>query len=387
MCIRDSIAASRLKALRSSIIKSLGYAQSGPLFNRISIGEEKRELNSKAFADSILKSGLLPAAKGNKYAEGTASSSLYDISNQEHQKEMEKCKKKIVKLLNLCYEFVESNYPEIYNKERYFIVSDRGTFAFITLIGRLNVFLSNEGKLNVDSSSQERFEAMERYLDALLSAITNLTETEENKQLALLGQGVETKWLQFFQTKVNDAFPEFNPQDLIEWKEKHDQELQSSGLMYSQKIESHMKHIIINTLKKAYDDNWELEIAKWKRECEDIASKEQVQNYKEGLGNDPVDWKTKFSMLQYKEIIEKFWSNMPKDKIEPFEQFQNVFAIEDPNGSSGKSSSVKWISQFNKYRNKIAHKGTNEQGLTKVEVDFLLEIYNFFELSLSLIHI
>jgi len=377
----SNVAASRLKALRSSIIKSLGYAQSGPLYNRISIGEEKRELNSKAFADSILKSGLLPTAKGNKYIEETTRTSLYDISNHGHQKEMEKCKKKIVKLLNLCYEFVESNYPEIYNRDRYFIVSDRGTYAFVTLIGRLNVFLSNEGKLNVDSSSQERFEAMERYLDALLKAISNLSEDEENKQLSLLGQGVETKWLQFFQTKVNDAFPDFNPQDLIEWKEKHDEELQASGLMYSQRIESHMKHIIVKTLKKAFDENWELEIAKWKRECEELASKEQEQNYKEGLGNEKVDWKTKFSVLQYKEIIVKFWSNMPPEKIEPSEQFQNVFAIEDGQDGTSKNSKVKWISQFNKYRNKIAHRGTNEQGLTKVEVDFLLKIFNFFELD------
>ena len=377
----SNIAASRLKALRSSIIKSLCYAQSGPLFNRISVGEEKRELNSKAFADSILKSGLLPTARGNKYVEGTARTSLYDISNQDHQKEMEKCKKKIVKLLNLCYEFVESNYPEIYNRDRYFIVSDRGTFAFVTLIGRLNVFLSSEGRLDVDSSSQERFEAMERYLDALLLSITNLTETEENKQLALLGQGVEKKWLQFFQTKVNDAFPDFNPQDLIEWKEKHDEELQASGLMYSQRIEGHMKYTIINTLQKVFDEDWELEIAKWKRECEELASKEQEQNYKEGLGNEKVDWKTKFTLLQYKEIIEKFWSNLPSEKIETSEQFQQVFAIEDGQGGTSKASKVKWISQFNKYRNKIAHRGTNELGLTRVEVDFLLKIFNFFELN------
>ena len=377
----SELVASRLKALRSSIVKNLAYSQSGPLLNRISIGEEKRKLSFKPFATALLKSGLMPSARGNQYLHETTAASLYDISNQNHNKEMIKCKGKIVQLINLCYDFVEDNYLTIFEKERFFIVSDRGTYAFIMLIGSLNTYLVEEKILSKNSASTERFEAIKKYLDALLKGISNLTPDEEKDKLILIGAGADKKWLMFFESLVNETFPKYNPQELIDWKERHDQKLQESGLMYSQKIEGHLKHVIIATLKKAYGKNWEIEIAKFKRDCELLASMEQEQNYKEGLGNDEIDWKTKFSIMQYKEIIEKFWSNMPNGKIENSERFQEVFSIDVGLGYNNKSEKTKWISQFNKYRNKIAHKGTNGVGLNSDEVKFLYDIYSHFKLN------
>ncbi len=377
----SELVASRLKALRSSIVKNLAYSQSGPLLNRISIGEEKRKLSFKPFATALSKSGLMPSARGNQYDNETTSASLYDISNQNHNAEMNKCKGKVVQLINLCYNFVEDNYSSIFERERYFIVSDRGTYGFIMLIGSLNTFLVEQKILHKSSTSSERFEAIKKYLDALLKGINILNPNEEQEQLILIGAGADKKWLMFFESVVNKTYPEYNPQELIDWKERHDQELQESGLIYSQRIEAHLKKVILSTLKKAYNKNWEIEIAKYKRECEVLASMEQEQNYKEGLGNDEIDWQTKFSIMQYKEIIEKFWSNMPSNKIEDSEQFQHVFSIDVGLGYSSKSEKTKWISQFNKYRNKIAHKGTNGVGLNNTEVEFLHKIFTFFRLN------
>jgi DNA sulfur modification protein DndB len=377
----SDLVASRLKALRSSIVKSLAYSQSGPLLNRISIGEEKRKLSFKPFATALSKSGLMPSARGNKYIDETTTASLYDISNQNHNVEMNRCKAKVVQLINLCYDFVEDNYASIFERERYFIVSDRGTYGFIMLIGSLNKFLVDQKILNKNSTSTERFEVIKKYLDALLKGINNLSPIEEKEQLILIGAGADKKWWMFFESMVNLAYSEFNPQELIDWRERHDQELQENGLIYSVKIEAHLKQVILSTLQKAYEKDWEIEIAKFKRECEVLASLEQEQNYKEGLGNDEVDWQTKFSIMHYKEIIEKFWSNMPTNKIEDSEQFQHVFAIDVGLGFNNKSEKTKWISQFNKYRNKIAHKGTNGVGLNNTEVEFLLKVYSHFRLN------
>jgi len=374
----SGVAASRLKALRSSTVKELAYSQSGPLLNRISIGEEKRILGFKAFASALSKSGLMPSARGNKYIDETVLASLYDISNQNHSNEMQKCKRKIVKLINLCYDFVQDDYPSIFDRERYFIVSDRGTYAFITLIGSLNIFLINQKVLNKNSTPIERFESMKKYLNSLLIALSNLDNETENRQLALLGAGADIKWLRFFQSLVNETFPEYNPEELIEWKERNDEDLQIKAAKYAHKIETHMKHVIIRTLKNAFKDDWELEIAKWKNVCVKLASEEELKNYKEGLEKEKVDWKTKFTVMDYKEIIEKFWSS---DKIDSSEQFQNVFTIEPGLANSNKSEKIKWISQYNKYRNKIAHYGTNEMGINVKEVEYLFKVYTFFKLD------
>jgi DNA sulfur modification protein DndB len=374
------LAGSRLKALRSSIIKTIAYSQKSPLYNKISVGEEKSLLSFRSFADALLKSGLLPKARGNKYDEKTVLSSLYDTSNLNHEQEMNKCKKNIVQLLNTCYEFVEEKYSEIFEKEKYFIVSDRGTYAFITLIGSLNTFLVGEGELNKESLPKERFECLKKYLASALEGITNLTQEDEKIYLGYLGAGANVKWLRFFQSSVNSEFSEYEPPDLIEWKEKQDDELQVKGMTYGEAIESYMKHKILDNLKKLYEDNWELEIGSIKRACVERAEKEREMNYKDGLEDEEIDWTGMFNITDYKVIIEKHWSKNLKDDIE-FKPFEDIFSVDVGLGFRSKADRVKWISQFNKYRNLWAHKATKEKRLNKKEVAFLYTIHKHFKLD------
>ena len=375
------VAASRLKALRSSIIKQIAYSQNGPLYNKISVGEERSILSFKPFSTALLKSGLLPIAKGNKYDESSVMPALYDVNNHNHPKEMEKCKKKVVQLLNFCYDFVEERYRSVFEREKYFIVSDRGTYAFITLIGSLNTFLINKKELSRSSPPKERFESLEKYLDAVLQKISTLTKENEDKYLSLLGAGADVKWLRFFQSIVNDKYSDYNPEDLIDWKERQDGELQDSGRRFGEAIETHMKHVILDTLKLSYGEDWEVEIASIKRECVKRASEEQEKNYKDGLGNEEIEWTTKFTIMYYKKIIEQHWSKPRREEGDAFKYFQEVFAIDVGLGFNSKAEKIKWIAQFNKYRNLWAHKGTKEKGLNKDEVEFLKKVYDFFELN------
>ncbi len=374
------IAASRMKALRSSIIKQLGSAPTGPLYNKISIGEERRSLHSKPFSTALLKSGLLPSAKGNKYVEDSVLPSLYDTNNHNHNQAMKNCKKQIVELLNLCYEFVETEYREIFEREKFFIISDRGSYAFITLIGSLNRFLTDEKKLDSSFLPKDRFIVLKDYLNVVLKEIKNLKQSEVNDYLSLLGAGADVKWLRFFQSIVNSHFPEYKPLDLIDWKERQDNELQDQGRRYGEDIESYMKHKILSNLKELFDKNWDLEIGSIKRNCMERAEQEREKNYKDGLGNEEVDWKGMFNINDYKTIIEKHWSKSLPDN-EQFKSFHDLFAIDVGLGFNSKSDKVKWISQFNKYRNLWSHKATKEKRLNKKEVHFLKEIYNHFKLG------
>ncbi len=112
----------------------------------------------------------------------------------------------------------------------------------------------------------------------------------------------------------------------------------------------------------------------------ECAEQEKQKNYKDGLGNEEVDWQGMFNINDYKAIIEKHWSkNLPDDNR--FKSSQDLFSIDAGLGFNGKSDKVKWISQFNKYRNLWAHKATKEKGLNKEEVNFLKNIHDHFELS------
>lgn len=364
---------SRLKALRSSVIKQLSIS-TGPLYNKISIGEDAATLSFDPFAKAILKSGLLPRVKGNQYDDSTTLASLYNVNNTNHPQEMMKAKKNLVSLLNMCYELVEEEFPTIFDNDKFFIVSNRGTFPFIMIIGSLNTFLVEQKILNSKSTSKDRYNNIEKYLRALLTGLEKLSDEDAEKYLIIRGAGAETTWLRFFQSIINTSFPEYEPSDLIDWQERQNEELQNEGRIYGEQIEKYMKKTILNNLQELYNDKWELEIASIVRECQNRASLEDEKNYKEGIDKEKTDWTEMFNINDYKAIIEKHWSKKPNNN-ETFVSFENIFSIDMGFGFNSKSEKIKWISHFNSYRNLWAHAGTKEKRLNKVEVEFLKKIY------------
>ncbi len=367
---------SRMKALRSSITKLLSLNQ-GPLFNKISVGEDASLLSFKPFTYALSKSGLLPTATGNQYNEESVRTCIYNIHNNNHSEEMERSRKHIVALLNLCYEYVEQNYPDIFNREKYFIVSNRGTYAFIVLIGSLNSFLMEKGVISRSTSVSDRFQCLQKYLKTLLEGISGLSHSDAHQQLVLLGAGADVKWLRFFQSIIHERFPEYDPPELVDWRERQDEELQDQGRKYGIAIEKYIKRTVLHKLQLLYGDDWELEIASIKRECDSRASQEMEKRYKEGLPRIDIDWKEMFNIVDYKTIIEKHWTKRRGD-LKDFKTFEDEFSIDIGDGFNSKADKLKWISHFNSYRNLWAHEGSKEKTLNKDEVLFLSKIYARF---------
>ncbi|MCW3110272.1 MAG: hypothetical protein JWQ09_4778 [Segetibacter sp.] len=372
---------SRLKALRSSIIKGLTNSQNSSLFNKISVGEDAYLLSFAPFYSGLTASGLLPSAKGNKYVDSTTRSCLYDVNNHNHSEEMLKAKARVVQFLTLCYDFVEENYAEIFERPNYFILSNRGSYAFITLIGSLNAFASTGNTITHSSSPSDRFQAIKKYLQGLLDYLKVMPKEEEDFQLSLLGKQIEVKWLRHFQTIVNSKYPEYEPEELIAWKEMHDEELQDEGRKYGVNIEKNMKRMVLDKIKFLYKDDWELEINSIKRECLKRAEEENEKNYKDGLKKKNVQWTEMFNINDYKAIIEKYWTKTPEkiDEKNAFKTFDQQFSIDVGYGFHSKTEKIKWISFFNSYRNLWAHEGTKEKRLNKEEVNFLERINQHFE--------
>ncbi|HID82375.1 MAG TPA: DGQHR domain-containing protein [Chromatiales bacterium] len=362
---------SRMKALRSSIIRELEGAFSGPLYKKISIGEDKATLSAKPFATALIRSGLLPSAKGNNFITGSADSSLYNIHNHDHSSEMIRARDSIVKFLNMCYQYVEDNFSDIFERDRYFIVSNRGTYAFICLIGSLNAFESDNRNVGTKTSPSKRFNAIEKYLNALLVQINSLPEEDEKLILGKLGSGSEVAWLRFFQNLVNQKYSKYEPLELIDWKERQDQQLQDKGRKLGTDIEKYLKKTVINILKQLFGENWDIEIGAIQRECEKRAAEEKEKLYKEGLGRQEIPWTDQFFVTDYKKIIEKYWTRKPDPTPSDFKSFDEIFSIDAGFGFNSKAEKIKWLSVFNSHRNNWAHAGTKEKGLNRDEVSFL----------------
>lgn len=372
----DPLAIKRLKALRSSIIKSLSESEISPLSNKITIGEDISSLSFQPFSEALNKSGLLPSARGNKYI-SHIETSLYDINNMDHDKEMKRSKQRIISLLNLCYGYVQDNYLNIFENEK-FIISNRGTYPFIMVIGSINTYLIEKKVLNKESNSEVRFEAMKQYLEVLLDGIENLSKADKEKQLLLRGAGVQNTWLRMFESIIHNTYKEFEPIELIRWKERQDKKLQTEAIKYKEEIEKHMKKTVLSNIKNIYGKNWELEISAIKSKCVERAEAEKVKNYKEGIEIKDIEWTEMFNIVDYQKIITSYWTKTPDKNVSGFKMFSDVFSIDMGDGFNSKADKTKWISVFNTHRNTLAHIGTKETGLSKDEVGYLEKIHNHF---------
>jgi DNA sulfur modification protein DndB len=366
---------SRLKALRSSVIRALGGDSSGPLYNKISLGEDRAVLQAKPFVDALLKCKLLPEARGNKFVEGTTAPSLYDAANVEHSDEMMKARDRAVNLINACYELAEDSLGKDQEALNTYVLSNRGSFAFISLVGDLHAFEATQGSISIKSSTDQRMQAIGKYLLVLFKALQSMTPEDAETLTGKLGSGAETTWLRFFQGYVHGKFADYNPPELQDWKERQDKAIQSEGRELGTQIERHMKHFIIGQLKALFGENWDIEIGAIQRECETRAKEQMEKNYKEGLGRQEIPWTDQFFIKDYKTIIEKYWSKKP-DNQPNAESFEQHFSIDVGHGFNSKTDKIKWVSLFNTLRNNWAHEGTKEKGLNKNDLELLLKIHD-----------
>ena len=358
---------SRMKALRSSVIQQLGGNSESVLHHKISLGEDKALLTAKPFSDALTRCGLLPKASGNSYLSNTTEFSLYDVNKHDHGEEMVKAKGRIFSLVNLCYEHAES-VSAISEQYETVIAINRGSYAFVSLIGSLNTYVSEKNGYKPDKDVFERFEAIKGYLDGFFKELSTITPEDRAYLFGKLGTGAENKWFMFFQNLVNKQFNEFEPEALIDWKQRRDKDLQERGRLIGTEIEKFMKSAIVSNLKLLFRDNWELEIGAIQRKCEARAKEQMEKEYKDGLKKRQIPWTDQFFIMDYKKIIEDYWGRRPEEEVAGFRTFEEHFALDVGYGNKSKKEKMKWISVLNQYRNKWAHEGTKEEGLNKVEV-------------------
>lgn len=212
-----------------------------------------------------------------------------------------------------------------------------------------------------------------------MKSINALSDEEIPKQLSLLGAGADIKWLRFFQSLINSQFSEYNPIELIDWKERQNEAYQEKRRRYVKVIERYMKKVVLKNIQILFGKDWEIEINKIKTVCQERANNENEKNYKEGVEK-RVEWTEMYSINDYKTIIEKYWTKKPEIEKISFNTFQEIFSISIGSGKN-KKDMLKWVSLFNSCRNHLAHEGSKEKGINKKEVEFLE--YVFKSLSLD----
>lgn len=342
---------SRMKALRSSTIKSLSADSANVLFNKISIGEDQASLSSVFFDKGLANSGLIPKAKQTKWI-GNTDTCLYDINETNVEKAMQDARKRIVQFVNGCYEIADEAMAD--DTKPTFLYSNRATFPFVSIIGLLHAFLYTCGEIESSTSIKDRVNKLKPYIEALSEGLNNLPEVEATFLTGAQGQGAETKWLRAYQNIVNKAFPEYDPEELQQWRETRDEKIQEEGEDVKDDIRQILQKLFFIKLEEVYGSNYEKNIAKLKNSCEGkiISQYEDDDNFDMG----EHDWKDFIELSEYKEYIEKNYSH---------DEFSETFGISLSDKDTSKKAKLAWFALIERTN------GKKHSGLTRSDINRL----------------
>lgn len=359
---------SRLKALRSSIIKALAADSGSVLANKISVGEDPSDLNFTPFDNGLLQSSLLPRASKQSYTKDV-DVCMYETQNLNHDKAMNECKKRVASYLRECYNYVHQELDEkLFND---FIICNRGTYAFVALVGSLNKHLIKTEKVAQFAPLSERMEKVKPYLDIFINYLSNLPATDENELRLIRGQQAERTWLCRFQNSIHVEEPAYNPDGLESWLKSQDSGLQQKAKDFSEKIFVVLKKRIIEKLQDLYGDNWESSVNDTKKEC--LKRLITLHGDEDDFDLQAIEWVDAIDLNDIKIIIEKNWTQT-KEGDSDFVSFKKEFAIQINDHFSTKAEKLTWLADLIKFKKIISDpKGKK---LSLQQVDELELIYN-----------
>lgn len=349
---------SRLKALRSSIIKQLGSGNNSVLARKISIGEDTAKLAFKPFDTALSQSSLLPKATTKEFIKHT-DVCLYNINCVEHNKAMYDSQKRISNLIKDCYAYVYHKMSDAH-KEEYekFIECNRGTYAFVSLIASLNEHLISNGDLSQTSSTKEQVDKISSFFDVLIDYLCNMPVEDQAQILLIKGAGADTFWLRMYQNAIRKQMSSYNPDGLEAWLETQDKDLQEEGKECGKQIEKQIKTVILSKLEDLYGETWESKVKKIMGKC--------LQRMDDNEDTDNQDWTDLMTLQDYKEIIDSNWS-VRKEDDDLFVTFEDEFSIQVSDSFRTKTDKLKWINDLISFSK--AWTTTKGRALSQAEVN------------------
>lgn len=364
---------SRLKALRSAIIKELSSDPSCVLYGMIGYGNETAPLSMTSFDNALSASKMLPKVKTNSYVNQEDNKySLYNTSvnpvkPEEIAKIMDTAKANITMVLKECYMYLSTDYKDVFDGK--FIVTNRGTVPFILLIDSINKYLTDKEVVSFTTKPKKRIEYIKPYLKPVFDSLKNIPKEEEVKLSNMQGKSVEKQWLRHFQKYVFDSFPDYCPSDFKDWLDSQDDTLQELGKNYGKSIEKKLRNLVLTKMPQLFGNEWALQIDKIQLDCQKKLLTKKKRMQKEGK-EFSGEWLDMLDIKHYRTIIEKYWARKTED--DGYQSFKDIlnFAVA---GYTGKGVKAPWLSDLESMRNAWDNSGVERQ-LTKDEVNLLAQL-------------
>ena len=341
------------KALRSRISIVLGESRNSSLFDKISIGEDRRTITQEAFDKSLNQSSFLGKVSKNKIE------SLGTFYNGDLDESFER----LATFLRLSFNYIKECIAEIWNELDNILLINKGIYAFIKLQSDIVDLLISNSTLKPKDHTKKYFEESKTYLDPAINFIQEMDEDTKETLRKAYGTGGYIKYWRTLQIAVSKVHEEFHPSGLAEYIKKEAREYNTRAFQFIRDIETCFKADFKEKLENKFGSKW------FKSGVPPQIAKKAIEmaydkNLKVENEEDEIEPWDCLTIISYRTIALKNWRDLfESDYTRPTET----------KISGGKDAKTQWMVKLESLRNENFH----QYSVTEEEFYFLEELHDW----------
>ncbi len=343
----------QLKALRSRISIVLGENRNSALFDKISIGEDRRTITQEAFDKSLNQSNFLGKVTKNKIEKlGTFYNGDLDESFD-----------KLSTFLRFTFNYIKECSPEVWTDPNSILLINKGVYAIIKIQSDIVDYLLAHSIVKPTDSAKIYFQESKTFLDAVINFINDMdNETQENLRKAY-GTGGYVKYWRTLQIQISNVHEVFSPVGLEEYIKNEAREFNTRAFQYIRDIETFFKKDFREKLEDKYGNSWfkngvPPQIAK---KALELAYDKNLKVENEEDEIEPWDCLT---IISYRTIALKNWRDLFED---------DYTRPQEKKISGGKEAKTQWMVKLESLRNENFH----QYSVSEDEFYFLEDLHDW----------
>jgi DNA sulfur modification protein DndB len=344
----------QIKALKSRIAIHLGENRNSPLYDKISIGEDKKLISTQQIGIALGKSDFLGKIKAKEIEKlGT-----FYTGN------LQKAYQNISEYLIRSFTFLKEGLEEIWEKEGNIILINKGFYGITMLLNDIVNHLRIEKIITGSTSVKDMFEETKTFLDTIIHFYKDLDEIKSNELKTAYGTPGDAKYWRTLQIALKKDYAGMHFEGLDEYLKKEEKENNETAFKYIREIESgNLKVKIKQKLEDEFGKSWFKKGVPEKIYSDAIALAAKKNREIEEEDDEKEPW-DQLHLIDYREIILKNWQKV-------FEH--NYTRPGEEKISGGKEAKTKWMVELNRIRNENYH----TYYVTSDELSFIEEIYDW----------
>lgn len=344
----------QVKALKSRIAIKLGEDRRSPLYDKISIGEDKKSISTQQIGIALSKSDFL----------GKVKSKEIEKSGTFYTGNLNKAFQNISDFLIRSFGYLKDELNDLWNQEGNIIIINKGIYGIVMILNDCVNHLINNQLIDQNSSTKDIFEEIKPYLDSVIKFYKEIDEAKISELKSAYGMPGDAKYWRTLQLAIRKDYPEIFFIGLDEYLKREEKENNETAFRYIREIENeYLKVVVRQKLEDEFGKAWFKKGVPEKiySDASALAARKNREIDNEEEEKEPWD---QLHLIDYREIILKNWQKL----------FESTFTKPgEEKISGGKEAKTKWMVDLNRIRNENYH----TYYVTSEELSFIEEIHDW----------